>query len=131
MSATTVRLRRALPTGAAGLPACSARAVSRRAFGSAGCGGSDGGVGERTVAVLDRGKLLSVGGDYSLWSDGMADTLPIAGPALEPRAACWRKYSTVCVRPSLKPIFGSQPSHSLARVMSGFRWVGSSWGSGR
>ncbi len=42
-----------------------------------------------------------------------------------------RKKETVRTSPSASWVRGSQPSHSRARVMSGCRCVGSSWGSGR
>ena len=41
------------------------------------------------------------------------------------------KYSMVRVRPSRSSILGSQPIFSLAKVMSGLRCSGSSFGSGR
>jgi hypothetical protein len=40
------------------------------------------------------------------------------------------KYTSVRFNPSWRSIFGSQPSKARARVMSGLRNFGSSWGSG-
>lgn len=41
-----------------------------------------------------------------------------------------RKYSIVLHSPSSRDIFGSHPSISLAKVISGWRWRGSSAGNG-
>src|SRR3954463_14309117 len=40
------------------------------------------------------------------------------------------KYAIVCFKPSSSATEGAHPRADLARLMSGWRWRGSSWGRG-